>query len=77
MGHSNEGPWGKVCLRFDYKSMASDLVSRVGTLHTEAIIPKSKSISNLDRQLLNATVNGITVSVAVDMHMSDSILLHI
>ena len=52
----------------------SDLVNRVGMLHTEVFIPKS--MSNFDRQSLNATVNGITVPVAVDTYTPEYTIVH-
>jgi hypothetical protein len=52
----------------------SDLVNRVGMFHTEVFIPKS--MSNFDKQSLNATVNGITVPVAVDTYTPDYTIVH-
>lgn len=52
----------------------SDLVNRVGMFHTEVFIPKS--MSNFDKQALNATVNGITVPVAVDTYTPDYTIVH-
>lgn len=52
----------------------SDLVTRVGMLHTEVFIPKS--MSDFDRQSLNATVNGISVPVAVDTYTPDNTIVH-
>ena len=56
---------------FDWKS---DLVNRVGMLHTEVFIPKS--LSDFNKQSLNATVNGIHVPVAVDTFTSDNTIVH-
>lgn len=52
----------------------SDLVNRIGMLHTEVFIPKS--MSNFDKQSLNATVNGIAVPVAVDTYTPDYTIVH-
>lgn len=52
----------------------SDLVNRVGMFHSEVFIPKS--MSNFDKQSLNATVNGITVPVAVDTYTPDYTIVH-
>lgn len=52
----------------------SDLVNRVGMLHTEVFIPKS--MSDFDKQSLNATVNGISVPVAVDTYTPDNTIVH-
>jgi hypothetical protein len=52
----------------------SDLVNRVGTLHTEVFIPKA--MSDFDKQSLNATVNGLSVPVAVDTYAPDSTIVH-
>lgn len=52
----------------------SDLVNRVGMLHTEVFIPKT--MSDFDRQSLNATVNGISVPVAVDTYTADNTIVH-
>jgi hypothetical protein len=56
---------------FDWKS---DLVNRVGMLHTEVFIPKS--MSDFNKQSLNATVNGIHVPVAVDTFTPDNTIVH-
>lgn len=53
---------------------SSDLVNRVGMLHTEVFIPKA--LSDFDRQSLNATVNGISVPVAVDTYTPDNTIVH-
>jgi hypothetical protein len=53
---------------------SSNVVSRVGMLHTEVFIPKS--MSDFDRQSLNATVNGISVPVAVDTYSLDNTIVH-
>jgi hypothetical protein len=53
---------------------SSDMVSRVGMLHTEVFIPKA--LSDFDRQSLNATVNGIGVPVAVDTYNPDNTIVH-
>ncbi|MEW6604459.1 MAG: hypothetical protein AB1351_07180 [Thermoproteota archaeon] len=52
----------------------SDLVNRVGMLHTEVFIPKS--MSDFNKQSLNATVNGIIVPVAVDTYTPDNTIVH-
>jgi hypothetical protein len=52
----------------------SDLVNRVGMLHTEVFIPKS--MSDFDRESLDATVNGISVPVVVDTYSPDSTIVH-
>jgi hypothetical protein len=52
----------------------SDLVNRVGMLHTEVFIPKS--MSDFNKQSLNATVNGISVPVAVDTYTPDNTIVH-
>jgi hypothetical protein len=52
----------------------SDLVSRVGMLHTEVFIPKA--LSDFNKQSLNATVNGIGVPVAVDTYTLDNTIVH-
>jgi len=53
---------------------SSDIVSRVGMLHTEVFIPKS--MSDFNKQSLNATVNGISVPVAVDTYTLDNTIVH-
>lgn len=52
----------------------SDLVNRVGMLHTEVFIPKS--MSDFDKESLDATVNGISVPVVVDTHSPDNTIVH-
>ncbi len=52
----------------------SDLITRVGMLHTEVFIPKS--MSDFDRQSLNATINGISVPVAVDTYTPENTIVH-
>lgn len=52
----------------------SDLVNRVGMLHTEVFIPKT--MSDFDMQSLNATVNGISVPVAVDTYTPGNTIVH-
>jgi hypothetical protein len=52
----------------------SDLVNRVGMLHTEVFIPKS--MSDFDRQSLDATVNGISVPVVADTYSPDNTIVH-
>lgn len=52
----------------------SDLVSRVSMLHTEVFIPKS--MPDFDKQSLNATVNGISVPVAVDTFTLENTIVH-
>jgi hypothetical protein len=53
---------------------SSDMVSRVGMLHTEVFIPKA--MEDFDKQSLNATVNGINVPVAVDTYTPDNTIVH-
>jgi len=52
----------------------SDFVTRVGMLHTEVFIPKS--MSDFNKQSLYATVNGISVPVAVDTYTPDNTIVH-
>jgi len=53
---------------------SSDLVNRVGMLHTEVFIPKA--MSDFNQQSLNATVDGISVPVAVDTYNLDNTIVH-
>ncbi|HXV47056.1 MAG TPA: hypothetical protein VD736_10330, partial [Nitrososphaera sp.] len=53
---------------------SSDMVSRIGMLHTEVFIPKA--LSDFDKQSLNASVNGIGVPVAVDTYNPDNTIVH-
>lgn len=53
---------------------SSDMVGRIGMLHTEVFIPKA--LSDFDKQSLNATVNGIGVPVAVDTYNLDNTIVH-
>jgi hypothetical protein len=53
---------------------SSDLPSRIGMLHTEVFIPKA--LADFDKQSLNATVNGISVPVAVDTYTPDNTIVH-
>jgi hypothetical protein len=52
----------------------SNLVERVGMLHTEVFIPKS--MSDFDKESLDATVNGINVPVVVDTYSPDDTIVH-
>src|ERR687893_3220213 len=52
----------------------SDMISRIGMLHTEVFIPKA--ISDFNKQSLNATVNGISVPVAVDTYTPNATIVH-
>ena len=52
----------------------SDMISRIGMLHTEVLIPKA--LSDFNKQSLNATVNGISVPVAVDTYTPESTIVH-
>ncbi|HXG07700.1 MAG TPA: hypothetical protein VNI77_10300 [Nitrososphaera sp.] len=53
---------------------SSDLPSRIGMLHTEVFIPKT--LSEFNKQSLNATVNGISVPVAVDTITPEATIVH-
>src|SRR5690606_13524709 len=53
---------------------SSDLPSRIGMLHTEVFIPKA--LADFNKQSLNATVNGITVPVAVDTYTPEATIVH-
>lgn len=53
---------------------SSDLPSRIGMLHTEVFIPKA--LSDFNKQSLNATVNGISVPVAVDTYTPEATIVH-
>jgi hypothetical protein len=52
----------------------SDLVNRVGMLHTEVFIPKA--MLDFNKQSLNATVNGISIPVAVDTYTPEATIVH-
>lgn len=52
----------------------SEFVNRVGMLHTEVFIPKS--MPDFDKPSLNATVNGISVPVAVDTFSPENNIVH-
>ncbi|MDQ4101557.1 MAG: hypothetical protein M3115_05165 [Thermoproteota archaeon] len=52
----------------------SDMISRIGMLHTEVFMPKS--LSDFNKQSLNATVNGISVPVAVDTYTPNATIVH-
>ena len=52
----------------------SDMISRIGMLHTEVFIPKA--LSDFNKQSLNATVNGISVPVAVDTYTPNATIVH-
>ncbi|HEX7032412.1 MAG TPA: hypothetical protein VF172_05380 [Nitrososphaera sp.] len=53
---------------------SSDLPSRIGMLHTEVFIPKT--LADFNKQSLNATVNGISVPVAVDTYTPEATIVH-
>ncbi len=52
----------------------SDMIDRIGMLHTEVFIPKA--LSDFNKQSLNATVNGVTVPVAVDTYTPEATIVH-
>jgi hypothetical protein len=52
----------------------SDMISRIGMLHTEVFVPKA--LSDFNKQSLNATVNGISVPVAVDTYTPNATIVH-
>ncbi|WP_148681428.1 hypothetical protein [Candidatus Nitrososphaera gargensis] len=52
----------------------SDMPSRIGMLHTEVFIPKA--LADFNKQSLNATVNGISVPVAVDTYTPENTIVH-
>lgn len=70
-GYDSETKTIEFSMPFDW---TSDMVNRVGMLHTEVFIPKA--LSDFDKQSLNATVNGISVPVAVDTYSPDNIIVH-
>lgn len=70
-GYDSETKTIEFSMPFDW---TSDVVNRVGMLHTEVFIPKA--LSDFDKQSLNATVNGISVPVAVDTYSPDNIIVH-
>jgi hypothetical protein len=51
------------------------MVGRIGMLHTEVFIPKV--LSDFNKQSLNATVNGVSVPVAVDTYTPEATIVHI
>jgi hypothetical protein len=50
------------------------MVGRIGMLHTEVFIPKV--LSDFNKQSLNATVNGVSVPVAVDTYTPEATIVH-
>jgi hypothetical protein len=52
----------------------SDMIGRIGMLHTEVFIPKA--LSDFNKQSLNATVNGVSVPVAVDTYTPEATIVH-
>jgi hypothetical protein len=52
----------------------SDMISRIGMLHTEVFIPKA--LSDFNKQSLNATINGVSVPVAVDTYTPEATIVH-
>jgi hypothetical protein len=52
----------------------SDMISRIGMLHTEVFVPKA--LSDFNKQSLNATVNGVSVPVAVDTYTPEATIVH-
>jgi hypothetical protein len=70
-GYDPETKTIEFSMPFDW---TSDFVSKVGMLHTEVFIPKA--MSDFDRQSLNATVNGISVPVAVDTYTPEATIVH-
>jgi hypothetical protein len=52
----------------------SDMIGRIGTLYTEVFIPKA--LSDFNKQSLNATVNGVSVPVAVDTYTPEATIVH-
>jgi hypothetical protein len=68
-GYNPETKTIEFLMPFDW---SSDMVNRIGMLHTEVFIPKA--LSDFDRQSLNATVNGI--SVPVDTYTPESTIVH-
>jgi hypothetical protein len=61
----------KFSMPFDWKS---DMVSRIGMLHTEVFIPKA--ISEFDKESLSGTVNGIDTPVFVDNFGENETVVH-
>jgi hypothetical protein len=70
-GYNAETKTIEFSMPFDW---SSDLPSRIGMLHTEVFIPKA--LADFDKQSLNATVNGISVPVAVDTYTPDNTIVH-
>lgn len=56
---------------FDWKS---EMVSKIGMLHTEIFIPKE--LSDFDKQSLHGTVNGIDTPVFVDNYGAKETVVH-
>ncbi len=52
----------------------SDMIDRIGMLHTEVFIPKT--LADFNKESLNATVNGISVPVAVDTYTPEATIVH-
>jgi hypothetical protein len=52
----------------------SDMVGRIGMLHTEGFIPKA--LSDFNKQSLDATVNSVSVPVAVDTYSPEATIVH-
>jgi hypothetical protein len=52
----------------------SDMIGKIGMLHTEVFIPKA--LSDFNKQSLNATINGVSVPVAVDTYTPEDTIVH-
>jgi hypothetical protein len=52
----------------------SDMIGKIGMLHTEVFIPKA--LSDFNKQSLNATINGVSVPVAVDTYTPENTIVH-
>ena len=70
-GYDPETKTIQFSMPFDW---TSDIISRVGMLHPEVFIPKA--LSDFNKQSLNATVNGISVPVAVDTYTPEATIVH-
>ncbi|WP_415281097.1 hypothetical protein [Candidatus Nitrososphaera sp. FF02] len=69
--YDSEGKTIEFSMPFNW---TSNFVNRIGMLHTEVFIPKS--MSDFDRESLDATVNGIDIPVVVDTYSPDDIIVH-
>jgi hypothetical protein len=70
-GYDPETKTIQFSMPFDW---TSDMIGRIGMLHTEVFIPKA--LSDFNKQSLNATVNGVSVPVAVDTYTPEATIVH-